>query len=141
MFFGEFGYKLDEKGRVPLPPKFRRAFEGGVVLAPGIERCINAYTLPEWTKIADSLTSSPVTPAKLRRLTRAIFATAFSTELDRQGRVALPPPLRAHAGIKDEVVIAGANNYLEIWSKELWDDEKVTSQQEVWQIVESLEKR
>ena len=50
MFFGEFDYKIDEKGRVPLPPKFRNELKDGVVLSPGVEKCINAYPLAEWKK-------------------------------------------------------------------------------------------
>lgn len=141
MFFGEFNYKIDEKGRVPIPPRFRREFKDGVVLAPGVEKCINAYTLSEWKKLAAELTSSSVTPNKMRRLNRAVFATAFNTFIDGQGRVALPVPLREHAEIMDEVVIAGANTYLEIWNKIYWEEEKAVSQEQAWQIIESLEKR
>ncbi len=140
MFFGEFDYKIDEKGRVLLPPKFRSELRDGVVLAPGIEKCITAYTVSEWKKLAAILTGTSVTPSKLRRLNRAVFATAFSTQIDGQGRVALPVPLREYAGINDEVVIAGANNYLEIWSKDGWEEEKAISQQQAWQIIESLER-
>lgn len=141
MFFGEFNYKIDEKGRVPVPPRFRREFKDGVVLAPGVEKCINAYTLSEWKKLAADLTSSSMTPNKMRRLNRAVFATAFNTFIDGQGRVALPVPLREHAEIMDEVVIAGANTYLEIWNKIHWEEEKAVSQEQAWQIIESLEKR
>ena len=141
MFYGEFDYKIDEKGRVPLPPRFRAALKDGVVLTPGAEKCILAYTATEWKKLSATFTDGTLTPSKLRRLNRAIFASAFSTPLDGQGRIALPVPLREHAEIVDEVVIAGANNYLEIWNKVLWDEEKAISQQQAWQIIESLEKR
>ena len=141
MFFGEFDYKVDEKGRVPLPPKFRNALKDGVMLTPGPEKCITAYTLPEWKKLATSLTESSISRRKMRRLSRAIFATAFSAQVDGQGRIALPAPLREHAGINDEVVIAGANTYFEIWNKGLWDEEKGISQEQAWQIIESLENR
>ena len=57
MFFGEFEYKIDEKGRVPIPPKFRRELREGVVLTPGVEKCIIAYPLPEWTNLATNLTT------------------------------------------------------------------------------------
>ncbi len=139
-FFGEFEYKIDEKGRVPLPPKFRSELKAGVVLTPGVEKCIVAYALPEWKKLAATLTTGSVTPSKLRRLNRAIFATAFSLNIDKQGRVALPIPLRQYAGIEDEVVIAGANTYLELWNKEQWESEKALSQEQAWQIIESLER-
>jgi len=141
MFFGEFEYKIDEKGRVPIPPKFRREFKDGVVLTPGIENCISLYPLAEWKKLAATLTTGSVTPSKLRRLNRAIFATAFSLHIDGQGRIALPIPLREYAGIDDEVVIVGVNNYLELWNKEQWESEKAISQEQAWQIIESLEHR
>ena len=139
-FFGEFDYKIDEKGRVPIPPRFRSALKDGVVLTPGVEKCITAYPTSEWKKLADTLTSNQLTPSKMRRLKRAIFATAFSAQIDGQGRIALPVPLRESAEIVDEVVIAGANTYLEIWNKVLWDEEKAISQEQAWQIVESLER-
>ena len=142
MFYGEFDYKLDEKGRVTVPPRFRNAFKDGVVLTPGQEPCIIAYTLSEWKKLATELTGGSVAPtSKLRRLNRAIFGTAFSTHIDGQGRVALPVPLRDYSAIEEDVVVAGANNYLEIWSKDQWEEEKAVSQEQAWQIIESLEKR
>jgi len=141
MFFGEFEYRIDEKGRVPVPPRFRRELKEGVVLTPGIEQCITAYPLAEWKKLAATLTTGSITRSKLRSLNRAIFATAFSLNIDGQGRIAIPIPLRQSAGIEDEVVIVGANNYLELWNKERWETEKAISQEQTWQIIESLEKQ
>ncbi len=140
MFFGEFNYKIDEKGRVPLPPRFRKELKDGVVLSPGVEKCINVYPLSEWKKLAGTLTGGPLTRDKLRKLNRAIFATAFSVNMDGQGRVALPVPLREYTEIVEDVVIAGANTYLEIWNQVLWEEEKATSQEQAWQIIESLER-
>lgn len=140
MFFGEFEYKIDQKGRVPIPPKFRRELKDGVVLTLGIEKCIVAYPLSEWKKLAVTLTTGSVTPDKLRKLNRAIFATAFSLNIDGQGRVALPVPLREYTGIEDEVIIAGANTYLELWNKYQWESEKAISREQAWQIIESLER-
>jgi len=140
MFFGEFNYKIDEKGRVPLPPRFRKELKDGVVLSPGVEKCINVYPLSEWKKLAGTLTGGPLTRDKLRKLNRAIFATAFSVNMDGQGRVALPVPLREYTEIVEDVVIAGANTYLEIWNQVLWEEAKATSQEQAWQIIESLER-
>ena len=141
MFLGEFEYKIDEKGRVLIPPKFRRDLKEGVVLTTGPEKCIIAYAAPEWKKLADALTTGSIAPSKLRRLNRAIFATAFKLNIDRQGRIALPVPLRQHAEIEDEIIIAGANTYLELWDKKQWESEKAISQEQAWQIIESLERR
>jgi len=139
MFLGEFEYKIDEKGRVPIPPKFTRELKEGVVLTTGQEKCITAYSLAEWKKLAATMTTGAVTRSKLRRLNRAIFATAFSLNIDGQRRIALPVPLREYAEIEDEVIIIGANNYLELWSKEQWESEKAIVQEQAWQIIESLE--
>ncbi len=141
MFFGEFEYKIDLKGRVPIPPKFRKQLKEGVVLTPGVEKCITVYPLSEWKKLATTLTTGSVTSSKLRKLNRAIFATAFSTSIDGQGRVAVPLSLREYAEIEDEVIIAGANTYLEVWNTVHWESEKAVSQEQAWQIIESLERR
>jgi len=140
MFFGEFEYKIDEKGRIPIPPKFRRELREGVVLTPWVEKCIVAYPLPEWKKLAATLTTGSVTPSKLRKLNRALFSAAFTLTIDGQGRIALPTPLREYAGIEDEAVIAGANAYFELWNREQWESEKANSQEQAWQIIESLER-
>jgi len=140
MFLGEFEYKIDEKGRVPLPPKFRTQLKEGVVLAPGVEKCITAYPTAEWKKLATTLTSASLSQSKLRRLNRALFAAAFSLNIDGQGRIALPIPLRQHAGIENEVIVTGANNYFEVWDKDQWQEEKSVSQEQAWQIMESLER-
>ncbi len=139
MFFGEFEYKIDEKGRVPFPPRFRAHLKDGVVLTPGVEKCITAYPLSEWKKLSAALTGSPITRSKLRQLNRALFATAFYLNIDGQGRVSLPASLREYAEIADEVVVAGANTYLELWNKVHWEEEKASSQEQAWQIIESLE--
>jgi len=139
MLYGEFDYKIDEKGRLPIPPKFRAAYKDGIVLTPGAEKCITCYTVLEWKKLSAKLTNSPLSRSKIRKLSRALFATAFSTRIDNQGRIAIPAPLRDHAQITDDVTVAGANTYLEIWNKTLWQEEKEDSQEQTWQIIESLE--
>jgi MraZ protein len=140
MFYGEFDYKIDDKGRLPVPPKFRNAFKDGIVLTPGAENCLTIYTPSEWKKLTSSLNNSPLARSKMRKLSRALFATAFSTKIDNQGRIAIPAPLRDHAQLTDDVTIAGTNTYLEIWNKQLWEEEKADSQEQAWQIIESLEK-
>ncbi len=140
MFLGEFEYKIDEKGRVPIPPKFRRELKEGVVLAAGPEKCIIAYSLAEWKKVAATLPTSTLAASKIRRLNRAFFGSAFNLSIDGQGRIALPVPLREYAGIEDELIIAGANTYLELWNKEQWESEKAASQEQAWQIIERLER-
>ena len=141
MFLGEYEYKIDDKGRVPVPPKFRRELKDGIVLALGPETCIVAYGLTEWVKMSEKLTAGSLAPSKLRRLGRSLFGNAFSLNLDGQGRVALPITLREYAHIGDELVVVGANTYFEMWNRELWVAEKAAAQEQAWQIIEGLEQR
>jgi MraZ protein len=140
MFSGEYEYKIDSKGRVPIPPKLRSQFAGGIVLNRGIDNCIDVYPQSTWQEtVAKLQTLSATMNEKSRRLNRILFANAFTTELDEQGRVMLPPALRQHANIQDTLVIAGVNNRLEIWSKESWDAEQALMKEQAWQIFESME--
>lgn len=139
MFLGEYEYKVDNKGRLPLPPKFRQELGGELMVTRGAEKCIVLYTAAEWHKLADQLAARTVSPSKLRRLNRVLFGAAFSLTLDGQGRIALPQPLRQYAQIEDTAVIVGANNCVEIWNPDLWNTEKASAEEQAWQIIESLE--
>jgi MraZ protein len=124
-----------------VPPKFRLAFRDGVVVAQGIERCLTIYAPGRVEEAGDSIASSNLSASKLRTINRALFASAYHLLLDGQGRIGLPANLRAYAGIGEDLVVVGANNYLEIWDRDAWEAEKKTSQEQVWQIIEGLERR
>lgn len=138
MFFGEYAYKIDDKGRVPIPPKFRRDLRDSVVLTKGSEKCIRAYPLAEWKRLADELASKAVTSASQRKLNRAIFGAAYAATFDKQGRMPLPHPLRLHAEIGESVVVVGVNQSIEIWNEDLWKAEKTSSEEQAEQILESM---
>ena len=120
MFYGEYEHTIDDKNRLTLPVRFRRALVGGVVLARGIEKNIDVYPRESWdanvTRIADldSLTR------EAREMKRFVFAGATVTELDKQGRVLVPPHLASHAGLAKDVVLAGVHDHIEIWGRSEW---------------------
>ncbi len=139
MFLGSYEYRIDAKGRVPLPPKFRDELKQGLVLTHGLEKCIIIYPISEWMEIAENSSTSSPSRSKERRMNRFKFANAFSLEPDAQGRIALPVPLRQYAEIGENAVIVGANNYAEIWNEKNWMDECDLMEREAWQISESME--
>ncbi len=140
MLLGEYEYKVDNKGRLPLPPKFRQEFSNGLVLTRGLEPCIVVYTKERFKKIADQLaTNQIVARSKTRRLNRFLFGSAYDLTLDGQGRIALPPSLRNHAQIKDVAIIVGANESIELWSPELWNKEWAAAEGQAWPTIESFE--
>ncbi len=139
MFYGEYPYKVDDKGRVPLPPKFRRELKAGMILTKGLERCITAYSPEEWKRVSEKLAAKAVSPANSRKLTRSLFGSAFSATFDGQGRIVLPFYLREYAGIGDTAVVVGVNNAIELWSEEDWRTEKTSADEQAAKIIESLE--
>jgi len=139
MFLGEYEYRVDNKGRLPLPTKYRQEFGGGLILTRGSEPCITVYKPEEFNKLADRLANQTVAKNKLRKLNRFTFGSAFDLNLDGQGRIALPQTLRNYAQIEDTAIIVGVNKCIELWSPKLWNDECNASEEQAWQIIESLE--
>jgi MraZ protein len=139
MFIGEFEFKVDHKGRVAIPTKFREAFRDGLVLSRGFDKCLIVYTPAEWEKVAERLASMPLTQVNSRRITRFTFSGAFNLDLDRQGRMVLPPALRQYAAIDDEAVVIGAHSHLQIWARGLWDAEKQFMIEHAAEISEAVE--
>ncbi len=138
MFLGESTKKIDEKGRVPLPPRFRGELKEGMVLNRGVDQCIRIYPLSEWEKEKSKVSALP-SNHRGRAYRRFIFAGAFNAEMDRIGRVPIPQLLRQYAGIKDDVVVTGQDVFIELWAPELWQSETKSFEDEAWQIAESLE--
>ena len=137
MLLGEYEYKVDNKGRLPLPPKFRPEFVDGLVLTRGPEKCIVAYQKSEFEKISGTLAPETIIENEQRRkLKRAIFANAEEVSLDGQARIALPSRLREYAQIKDIAIIAGVRNYIELWNPDLWHPEKLNDDGQLHQMIE-----
>jgi MraZ protein len=126
LFLGEYEHSVDAKGRVAIPAKFRLQVETGLVVTRGFEHCLFAYPMQEWEQLSQRVSSLPLGQPQARQLRRLLFANAFDTELDKQGRILLPGALREYAGIGELAVIAGMNTYFEIWSQEAWAGEQAS---------------
>lgn len=121
MFLGTHRPRLDEKGRLFLPAKFRDELAEGVVVTKGQERCLFVFPISEFQRVTEALSSAPVTQRAVRDYSRVFFASASDEKPDRQGRITLPPPLREYAGLAKECVVIGANSRLEIWEPGSWE--------------------
>lgn len=121
MLLGEYEHAVDDKNRLTLPAKFRQAFADGVFVARGIDPCLLVFPPAGWSRfVEERLDGLNPFSREARQMSRFIFAGATETELDRQGRIGLPPPLMEHAGLKREVVVAGVRDHLEIWDRDAW---------------------
>jgi MraZ protein len=120
VFTGQYEYSVDDRGRAPVPPRYRADFKGGLFLSKGLDTCLNAYTPEDWQRLSEAVTARSFTDPDARDLRRNMASWAFELEVDKQGRILLPPPLRQYAGIGQNVVIVGVFDSLEIWSAERW---------------------
>jgi MraZ protein len=120
MFYGEYEHTLDEKSRLTLPARFRHALAGGVVLTRGLEKNIDVFPRESWDASVARIAELDSLSREAREMKRHVFAGASVAELDRQGRVLVPPQLAAHAGLGKDVVVAGVHDRIEIWDRAEW---------------------
>ena len=121
MFLGEYAHTIDDKGRLTLPAKYRAELASGVVVTRGLDKCLFVFPMDEWKKLSDKVSALPLTDTQARDFRRLLFSGATDAELDKQGRVLLPQYLRDYAGLNGNVVVAGLNTHMEIWSPEAWN--------------------
>jgi MraZ protein len=121
MFLGTYTPKLDEKGRLILPAKFRDQLAGGLMVTRGQEHCLYVWPQQEIDRITERLREAPVSNKATRDYVR-MFSSASSDETpDKQGRITIPPKLREWAALTKDVVVIGAMNRLEIWDEAAWN--------------------
>ncbi len=122
MFLGTYEPKLDEKGRVILPARFREDMEGGIVLTRGQEHCIYAFPAQEFEQMTVELRRAPLSSKQARDYIRVLLSGAYKEVPDKQGRITLPPDLRKYAGLDRELTVIGAGSRAEIWNSQAWND-------------------
>ena len=138
LFLGKHDYSMDERGRIPMPPRFREALMQGIILTQGTpDHCIRAYPLDAFEQQAALYTESPVTTRSGRVARRAFFSGAYQAELDRQGRVLIPPVLREFAGLEGQVVIVGIGEGMEIWNSDDFATALAQEEEEFRQAMDS----
>ncbi len=120
MFLGEYQHTLDPKGRVILPSAFREELEEGLVMTVGLDHCLTIHPVAEWQRVAANLRALRTTDRRERMFARMLTASAHAEQLDKQGRITIPPKLRDWASLGKEVVVIGAMTRLEIWDETAW---------------------
>jgi MraZ protein len=120
VFLGTHTPKLDEKGRLILPAKFRDPLTTGLVMTKGQERCVVIWPNEQFEEFAESLRQRSQNNEKVRAYTRVFFSSAFDDSADKQGRVTIPAPLREWAGLNRDLVVVGADTRIEVWDTLAW---------------------
>ncbi|MCU1575073.1 MAG: cell division/cell wall cluster transcriptional repressor MraZ [Micrococcaceae bacterium] len=122
MFLGTHSPRLDEKGRIILPAKFREELSDGLVLTRGQERCIYVFSQREFERIHEQMRQAPISSRQARDYSRVFLSGASDEVPDKQGRVTIPAALRTYAGLDRELAVIGAGTRAEIWDAQAWAD-------------------
>ena len=121
MFLGTHAPRLDDKGRLVLPAKFRDGLADGLVLTKGQDRSIVVWPAAEFAAYAERLSEASSSDARARAYLRVLFSGASDEIPDKQGRITMPAALREYAGLDRDVVVVGNNTTVEIWDAAAWE--------------------
>ncbi|RKS74104.1 MraZ protein [Motilibacter peucedani] len=138
LFLGTHTPRLDEKGRLFLPARFRDDLADGLVMTKGQDGCVTVWPVEQFRRVADSMAQQVFTDRQRRTVQRLLMADATSEVPDRQGRITVPPVLRAHAGLERDVAVVGANKRLEIWDLARWEAFQAESADDFERLAEEV---
>ena len=135
MFRGHFEHAIDAKGRTSLPSRFRdvlgAANDVRLVVTPALfDPCLHAYPMRAWEDLEAKIAALPQFDTNVVAFRRRYLSAAVECELDKQGRILVPPSLREHAGLVKEVLWAGMGQTAELWSRERWSQAQRMSDDE-----------
>jgi len=138
MFMGEYQHNLDAKGRIIVPAKFREGLGEKFVLTRGLDKCLFVYPEEEWAILENKLKQLPLTKKDARKFTRFFLSGASELEVDKQGRISIPQPLRNYANLNKQCTVIGVSNRIEIWDDVEWQAYVSESEESFAEIAENL---
>lgn len=121
ILLGTYTPKIDDKGRVALPAKFRAQLGSGFVMARGQERCVYVLPMTEFQRMTTQIQRTSMSNKSARDYLRVFLSGAVDEEPDKQGRIVVPPMLRDYASLGNEIVVIGVGTRAEIWNKSAWE--------------------
>ena len=121
LFLGTYTPRLDDKGRMILPAKYRDKLSDGLVITRGQERCLFIYAQADFEAMAAQWQASPTTSKAVRDHQRVFLSGASDEVPDKQGRITIPPMLRTYAGLRSDCTVIGAGDRVEVWDTEAWN--------------------
>jgi MraZ protein len=134
VFRGITHLSLDAKGRLAMPSRYRDRLlasnQGGLIATIDKDGCLLLYPSSEWERIEQELMKLPSLNPQVRRLQRLLLGHATECEMDAQGRMLLPAPLREFAGLEKHVVLVGQGNKFELWNESTWTQQRIVWMQE-----------
>jgi MraZ protein len=126
VFRGHYEHAIDGKGRTSVPSRFREvlgaAEESRLVITTGLDPCLVAYPMKEWTLFEERLAALPRFDPSVAMIRRIYVSGAVEIDIDKLGRILIPSGLRDYAGLARDALWAGMGTHLELWAKDRFDD-------------------
>lgn len=142
MFLGTHTPRLDDKGRLILPAKYRERLAPGLVVTRGQDGCLYVFPRDEFVKEAEKRQAAPMSNKAARDNARMFLSAASDEQPDRQGRITIPPVLRTYAGLDRDCTVIGTGRYLEVWDTATWEAYsaplEVTYSEQSEEVVEGM---
>lgn len=138
MLIGEYRHSIDNKKRIAVPSKMRKALGESAVITRGLDSCLFVYPKTEWEKLVSKLSELPLGTGSTRSFVRFLLSGATEVELDQLGRILLPDFLKSYARLQKTAVVVGVHTRLEIWDSSVWDDYKKKAESNADELAEKL---
>lgn len=139
MFMSEFNHMVDAKGRLIIPSKYREVLGDKFVVTKGLDGCLFVYDNAEWNAFEEKLRALPISKKDNRMFARHFLAGAAEVEVDKQGRILLPPNLREFADITRDVTLVGVAGHIEIWNRQRWEAMQKEEDESMEDIAERMD--
>jgi MraZ protein len=128
MFLGQYQHTLDDKGRLTIPAVFRDSLREGAFISQGFDRNLMVMTSAYFHQVYERINAMSITDPSARLLRRLLLSTAYQAEVDKSGRVLLPPQLRQFLNLAGDAVVVGQGEYFEIWTPADWQEQTLALQ-------------
>jgi MraZ protein len=139
MFIGEYPYTIDQKKRISIPAKFRKALGKKAIITRGLDNCLVVYPVQEWQKLAKKLESLPNSQADARGFARIMLSGAVDVVFDKLGRILIPDYLKKYAFLNKNVAVLGHSNRIEIWDEAKWQEYRTRTEKEIGDMASRLQ--
>jgi len=138
MLIGEYRHSIDNKKRLSIPSKMRKALGESAVVTRGLDSCLFVYPKQEWEKLVSRLSELPMGTGSTRSFVRLLLSGATEVDLDQLGRILIPDFLKLYAGLQKNSVIVGIHTRIEIWDAAKWDEYKKKAESNADELAEKL---
>lgn len=138
MLMGEFQHKIDTKGRLIVPSKFRDHLDDSFIVTRGLDGCLFGYPMEAWKELEEKLKNLPLAKRESRQFTRFFYSGAVECTLDKQGRINLPKTLVNYAKLEKNCYLIGVSERFEIWSEERWLEVSEAAEESFEDLAEEM---